>query len=299
MYKEQQQVNIITAIRNLLFVISSLSCAASFAVTQVAPIAATQVASTTTSAAASNASAPNSAASSTASAGTPVAAVQPDQDPFQRFNRGMFAFNEKIDTYLLKPVATVYNKIMPKPLNQGIHNAFNNIGELPTLVNDVLQFQSYQTVNDIWRVVINTTIGIGGLFDVASRIGLDYYVNDFGLTLTNWGWEQSNYVVLPFFGPRTIRDSFEVPTDYYYFSIYPYVQPTSLSYQIYSLSIIDRRAQLLQYEPLLEETAIDKYTFARNAYMQHRAYEIELNKHREYGDVVTRHCAMSGEMIAK
>jgi phospholipid-binding lipoprotein MlaA len=201
------------------------------------------------------------------------------KDPLERFNRVMFTFNDKLDIYIMKPIAKFYNTIMPKPLNQGVHNFFNNIGELPTIANDVLQFNFYQFTNDLWRLGINTTIGIGGLFDIATRMGLPYYDNDFGLTLAHWGYTESTYLVLPFFGPNTIRDGIGMPVDYYGFSIYPYITPQSASYELYGLGVIDSRAQLLQFQPMLEEVAIDKYVFIRNAYMQHRTYQIEQNRH--------------------
>lgn len=207
-----------------------------------------------------------------------LAAKNPN-DPYESFNRPMFWINDKLDTYLIKPVATFYNTIMPKPLNQGIHNAFNNINTLPTIANDFLQFNIYQGVNDSWRFVINSTIGIGGLFDMATRMGLPAYNNDFGLTLATWGFKQSNYLVLPFFGPYTVRDVFSLPVDYYAFSIYPYIEPDGARYGVVTLGVIDRRASLLQYQSVMEETAIDKYSFMRDAYMQNRAYQIEKNKH--------------------
>src|SRR5579862_6706768 len=123
---------------------------------------------------------------------------QPVKDPLQKFNRAMFSFNDFLDKYILKPVATVYNKIMPRPLNQGVHNFFNNIGELPIMANDVLQLHFYQFANDFWRTGINTTIGVGGMFDMASRMQLPYYTNDFGMTLARWGYANSTYLVLPF-----------------------------------------------------------------------------------------------------
>lgn len=200
------------------------------------------------------------------------------QDPLQGFNRAMFCFNDKIDTFFLKPIATLYNKITPKPLNQGIHNVYNNINMVPTIANDILQLHFYQMLHDFWRLTVNTTLGIGGLFDVACRIGLEQYNNDFGLTLARYGWSSSTYLVLPFFGPSTIRDGIQIPVDYYAFSIYPYIEPTSRRYQIYGLGVIDRRAQLLQFESVMEEAALDKYIFVRNAYLQRRAYQIEQNR---------------------
>lgn len=201
------------------------------------------------------------------------------EDPYENFNRGVFAFNDKLDTYFLKPIAAVYNTIIPKPLNMGIHNVFNNLNNLYNIPNDLLQFNFYQMTSDIWRLGINTTLGIGGLFDVASRIGLKPYQNDFGLTLAKWGWHNSNYLVLPFYGPNTVRDGLSMPVDYYAFSIYPYIDPRSVRYSAYALGVVDRRAQLLKVQSIMEEAAIDRYVFIRNAYMQRRAYQIEQNKH--------------------
>lgn len=206
------------------------------------------------------------------------------KDPLEKFNRAMFTFNDKLDIYILKPVATFYNAIMPRPLNQGIHNVFLNIGNLPTIANDILQFNFYQMANDMWRLGINTTVGIGGLFDIAGRIGLEPYSNDFGLTLAAWGYDNSTYLVLPFFGPNTIRDGIGIPVDYYAFSIYPYIKPYKTRYAIYGLGIIDRRAQLLQFQSVMEEASLDKYIFVRNAYMQRRAFQIEQNEHRSFAD---------------
>lgn len=197
-----------------------------------------------------------------------------ENDPYEGFNRAMFNFNERLDEAVLKPVATFYNVIVPKPLNRGIHNVFNNLGNLPTIANDLLQVNFHQAANDFWRFGINSTVGIGGLFDVATTLQLPAYNNDFGLTLARWGYEQSNYLVLPFFGPSSIRDGISLPVDYFAFSIYPYIGQDTIRYGLYSLGVIDRRARLLQYQPILEEAAIDKYTFVRNAYRQHRSYQV-------------------------
>jgi phospholipid-binding lipoprotein MlaA len=211
--------------------------------------------------------------------------AQPEvKDPYEHFNRSAFAFNDKLDIYILKPIATFYNAIMPRPLNQGIHNFFLNIGNLPNIANDILQFNFYQMANDMWRFGINSTIGIGGLFDIGSRIGLMPYSNDFGLTLARWGYKNSNYLVLPFFGPYTIRDTIGIPVDYYVFSIYPHIYPRRTRYGIWGLGVVDRRAQLLQFQDVMDEAALDKYVFVRNAYMQRRAYQIEENSRLGYKD---------------
>lgn len=199
-------------------------------------------------------------------------AVEKVNDPLEPFNREMFRFNYHFDRAVLKPVAELYNKIIPKPLNQGIHNFFLNINQLPIIANDVLQLRPAQTVSDTARFVINTTIGIGGLFDVASRMQLKQQQNDFGLTLARWGYKDSAYLVLPFFGVMTIRDGIGMPVDYYAFSIYPHIRDEDLRNGLYLLSIIDKRAQLLNYQSVMEEAAVDQYTFVRNAYTQRREY---------------------------
>lgn len=208
------------------------------------------------------------------------------KDPLEGFNRVMFTFNDKLDIYLIKPVAQFYNAIMPKPLNQGIHNFFNNLGEIPTIANDLLQFNFFQMSKDIARLAINSTLGIGGLFDMATRMHLPYFQNDFGLTLAYWGYKNSSYLVLPFLGSNTIRDGIGIPVDYFEFTVYPYLKPQSARYQLLGLYVIDHRANLLQFEPVLEEAAIDKYVFMRNAYMQHRAFQIDQVKHLGYKDRV-------------
>jgi phospholipid-binding lipoprotein MlaA len=209
----------------------------------------------------------------------PVASLV-TKDPYEGFNRAMFKFNDFIDTYFMKPIATVYNKVLPTPLNQGIHNVFNNIENLPTIANDLLQLNLFQAGKDLWRLGLNTTLGVGGLLDIGTRVGLPQYYNDFGLTLHTWGYKNSNYLVLPFWGPTTVRDGlFSKPVDYYAFSIYPHIYPPRVRYGIYALSVVDTRAQLLKFDQVFEEAAFDKYTFVRNAYLQRRAYEINKNEH--------------------
>ncbi|HSW93791.1 MAG TPA: VacJ family lipoprotein [Gammaproteobacteria bacterium] len=204
------------------------------------------------------------------------------KDPYEPFNRIMYHFNDFLDHAVLKPVATFYNKIMPKPLNKGIKNFFSNVDTVPTVANDVLQGNIYQGANDGWRLVINSTVGILGFFDVASNMGLEPNKEDFGLTLAQWGYTKSNYLVLPFFGPSTPRDAFGLPVDYYLFSIYPHITPRAARYEIYGLGVVARRADLLSYENVMEQASIDKYAFLRDAYLQRRAYLIQRNK--ELGD---------------
>jgi phospholipid-binding lipoprotein MlaA len=202
-----------------------------------------------------------------------------NRDPFETFNRPMFAFNDWLDRWILKPVATLYIKIMPKPLSKGISNAYNNIDTIPTILNDLLQGNFYQAVSDTWRLGINTTIGVVGLFDVATSMGLEpNNKEDFGLTLAQWGWVNSNYLVLPFIGPGTVRDQLGWPINYQFLTIYPYIRSDSVRYGLYGGGIVVRRAEVLHYESVMEQAALDKYTFVRDAYLQRRAYVIERNK---------------------
>jgi len=203
-------------------------------------------------------------------------------DPYEPFNRVMYNFNDFLDKAVLKPIATFYNKVMPKPLNKGIKNFFSNIDTIPTVANDVLQGNIYQTASDGWRLAINSTIGILGFFDFATDMGLEPNKEDFGLTLAQWGYTNSNYLVLPFFGPNTPRDAIGLPVDYYVFSIYPHIYPATDRYAIYGLGVVARRADLLSFQNVMQQASIDKYAFLRDAYMQRRAYLIQRNK--ELGD---------------
>lgn len=210
------------------------------------------------------------------------------RDALEPFNRAMFAFNDAFDQAIWQPLARFYNRIMPTPLHKGIHNVYVNIGTITTVINDILQLHLCSTLHDTWRLGINTTLGIGGLFDVASYMQLKPYNNDFGLTLTRWGYTHSNYLVLPFLGSFTVRDGFSFFVDYFAFSIYPDIHPTMLQYEVYTLGALDRRAQALSFQGVLEEVTFDKYVFTRNAYFQHRAYEITMNEERACTTTNTR-----------
>jgi phospholipid-binding lipoprotein MlaA len=214
----------------------------------------------------------------------PDDSVQPidSSDPLGGLNHVTYQFNDFLYKAILKPTDILYNKILPGPLRQGVTNFFNNIDNLPTIVNDLLQTNFYQALSDTWRLFINTTIGIFGLFDVASRIGLEQNHEDFGLTLAYWGYKDSTYLIVPFFGPGTVRDIIGWPVDYFFFSIYPHIRDTKVRYSIYGLGVVSRSASLLQYQEVFEEAAVDKYGFMRSAYLQHRRYQIERNK--ELGD---------------
>lgn len=216
-----------------------------------------------------------------------VRSTNPD-DPYEHFNRAMFCFNDQVDRFILRPIATVYNVFLPHPVTKALSNFFSNIDNVPTIINDVLQFNFYQAICDSWRLYFNSTIGILGFFDVASHMGLPPNCEDFGLTLARWGYVNSNYLVLPFIGPTTIRDGIAWPINYEFMTIYPYIHPLRTRYILFGTSVIVKRADLLRYDNVFQQAALDKYVFIRNAYMQRRAFLIERNQQLNYCNC--RHC---------
>jgi len=195
----------------------------------------------------------------------------PQQDPYEKFNRSMFKFNETLDKHILKPIAKTYNALIPSPVNTAIDNILNNLSEIPSVINDLLQFNFYQATSDSWRFAINSTVGIGGTLDIANKTGLSIHYEDVGLTLAKWGWTNSNYLVLPFLGSSTIRDAAGL-VPYYYMTVYPYIKDWKYRYAAIALRTVDVRARLLRFEKVYEEAAIDRYVFVRSAYLQRRKY---------------------------
>jgi phospholipid-binding lipoprotein MlaA len=200
-----------------------------------------------------------------------------EHDPLEGYNRLMFRVNEELDDYFLKPIAELYRKIVPRPLARGVRHMYSNVGMLPTTANDILQGNFYQATSDAWRFAVNSTFGIAGFYDLSSKIGLDDNHEDFGLTLARWGYVNSTYVVLPLFGPSTIRDTMSMPVDYYAFSIYSHIEDDQVKNALYALGAVSQRAALLDYQSLYNKVAIDKYAFVRNAYLQKRQAEIQRN----------------------
>jgi phospholipid-binding lipoprotein MlaA len=198
-------------------------------------------------------------------------------DPYESFNRVVFNINDFIDRAALKPIATVYKTIVPKPISKAIVNFFANFYTIPTVINDVLQGNLYQATNDAWRFTINTTIGLLGFVDAATYMGLEPNTEDFGLTLARWGYKNSNYLVLPIFGASTVRDGiFGLPV-YYFMTPYAYITPMDVNYSIYAVDLTSRRAEILNYQSVFDQVMLDKYSFVRNAYLQRRAYQIQRN----------------------
>lgn len=191
------------------------------------------------------------------------------KDPIEGFNRAMFAFNEGLDTVLIKPVAQGYDTVLPTPVKTGVTNFFGNIADLFIGVNNLLQGKADQAVSDLGRVAINSTIGILGLFDVATEAGLEKHEEDFGQTFGRWGMGDGAYVVIPVFGPRTVRDTAGLVLDV---AVDPVgnVDHVTTRNSLLALRMIDTRADLLPADKVVEEAALDKYSYVRDGYLQRR-----------------------------
>ena len=192
-----------------------------------------------------------------------------DADPWEGFNRSIFAFNDTADRWVVRPVAIGYTKITPDPVERGIANVFANLGEVSNILNDVLQWKWGQAGNDFGRLLVNSTIGVAGLFDVAKHMSMPKSEGeDFGQTLAVWGLGQGPYLVLPFLGPSTLRDTTGLPVDW---TVEPttYIDHVPTRNSTIALNFISDRAELLDVENLVSG---DKYLFYREAYLQRRNY---------------------------
>lgn len=194
-------------------------------------------------------------------------------DPYESINRRIHKLNMGIDRFALKPAAKAYKAILPRFIRAGINNVYNNVNELPTVANDLLQAEWTYALKDTWRFIANSTFGIAGIFDVASRFDLPPHSNDLGLTFAKWGDKKSPYIVIPLMGPSTIRDGMGMMFDYVLFTPYPYIKSDAAIYSILALRYVDLRSQMLETDRLLDE-GLDKYAFIRDAYLQHRNYLI-------------------------
>jgi phospholipid-binding lipoprotein MlaA len=208
-------------------------------------------------------------------------------DPLEGLNRTIFTVNDKVDQYALKPVAKGYVFITPQPVRDSITNFFSNIGDVYIAANNLLQLKITDGVEDIMRIVINTVFGVGGLFDVATLAKLPKHENDLGLTLGHYGVPAGPYLVLPLFGPSTVRDAVGSIGNYYVNPL-SYIDPPGLSWALYGVNVINTRANLLNASDVLEGAALDKYSFVRNAYLQRRQYLLSDGKQSaalpNYGD---------------
>lgn len=190
-------------------------------------------------------------------------------DPFEKYNRAVFKFNDGFDKVLLKPVARGYRKVLPSPVRRSVGNFFRNLLEPTTIINDILQGKFEQAVTDSLRLLYNTSFGLLGIFDVATAIGIERHQEDFGQTFAVWGFKPGPYLMLPFLGPSNVRDGIGLLP--YYFATDPrfYNSDSTVNLALIGINAVDSRAQLLTGSKLLE-LQLDPYAFLRETYNQRR-----------------------------
>lgn len=193
------------------------------------------------------------------------------RDPWEGFNRTVFGFNEVADKAVVRPLAVGYTRITPRPVRTGVGNFFSNLGDVTNLFNNLLQFRFHNATVDFGRLVFNTTVGLLGLVDVASHMDLPKNNEDFGQTLGYWGVPAGPYLMLPFLGPSTVRDT---PTRYVDMLTHPlyYYDNVGRRNALAGLSIVDTRAGFIPTEKILEDLPVDRYTALRDFYLQRREY---------------------------
>lgn len=187
-------------------------------------------------------------------------------DPLEPYNRAMTRFNDRIDDAVLKPVATLYRDVTPQPVRTGVDNFFGNLGDAWSFVNNALQLRGREALESLVRFNLNTVFGLGGVLDIASEAGISRHKQDFGLTLGRWGVPTGPYLVLPLLGPSTLRDTAALPVDWWGDALRQ-VDPVSARNSLYAFRIVERRANLLRAEEVLDSIAFDPYIFTRDIYL--------------------------------
>jgi len=195
------------------------------------------------------------------------------RDPLEPYNRAAYRFTTDFDNAFLKPIAKGYKYVTPEPVDRGITNFFNNIDDVTSAVNNLLQFKLSRFGSDVGRVVVNSTVGLLGFLDVATNMGLPSYKEDFGQTLGYWGFGPGPYFVIPILGPSTIRDAIGLAGDIYVDPFFS-VNKNEIYWGAVAVRLIDRRADLLKATDLLDEAALDPYSFTRDAYLQRRRAKV-------------------------
>ncbi len=193
-------------------------------------------------------------------------------DPFERWNRGVYHFNDVLDRHVAKPVARTYVRVVPHPLRRGVSNFFANLETPTVMINDALQGQFRSAANDLGRFLLDSTVGLGGLLDPATQIGMDRNDADFGETLGVWGLHSGPFLELPLLGPSDMRDAPGRVVDAYT-NPTTYIPDTNVTYALTGVNLVRLRASLLPLDATVKN-AFDPYAFVRNAYLEHRAYMI-------------------------
>ena len=202
------------------------------------------------------------------------------RDPLESFNRGVYAFNDGVDTAILKPIAQGYRAVLPQVVRTGVGNFFSNLDDVTVIVNGVLQLKIPQATSDLGRFLINSTIGLLGLFDVATELGLEKHNEDFGQTLGYWGIGSGPYLVLPLFGPSSFRDAIGRFADFYTDVVWQ-INDMRWRNALYGTRVVNNRSRLLDTEEVLKIAAIDEYSFVRDAYLQRRRSLVDDGRRRD------------------
>jgi len=196
-----------------------------------------------------------------------------EKDPYEKFNRQVFSFNDAIDRHALKPAATTYKAVMPEVAQTGVNNFFSNLADVWTGANNLLQGKAVNGLSDFGRVLVNSTVGVAGLFEVASKAGLPKHDEDFGQTLGYWGVPSGPYLMLPLLGPSTLRDAGALPID---MKADPWAIGASGNLKLAGsmLRVVDHRAGLLDASELVDAAALDRYQFLRDDFLQRRLSKV-------------------------
>ena len=195
------------------------------------------------------------------------------RDPLEPFNRKVYEFNEHVDSIVLRPAATAYRQAVPPIVRTGVANFFGNLQDVWTFFNSVLQWRIQDAGESLARVQINTIAGLGGIMDVASELNIEKHKEDFGQTLGRWGMPPGPYVVLPLLGPSTLRDTMALPIDMKGDLVWRMPRGDERTV-LYGLRAVDRRANLLRLGDVVDQAALDKYSFTREAYLQKRRADV-------------------------
>jgi phospholipid-binding lipoprotein MlaA len=203
-------------------------------------------------------------------------ATGPDRnpaDPLEPLNRVTWRFNESVDRNIAQPAARVYNRVVPRPIRTGVDNFFSNLGDVPVMFNDFAQLRLQDGMNDLMRIAVNTTLGLLGFLDIATPAGIKKRDQDFGLTLGHYGLPSGPYLVLPLFGPSSFRDAAGFAVDQSYVTPQNYADPAWRN-SLWATQFVSTRARYLNATNLLEQAALDKYLFVRDAYLGRRRSQV-------------------------
>lgn len=208
------------------------------------------------------------------------------KDPFEKFNRAMFTFNDSVDRVALKPAATAYKNVTPTFVQTGVNNFFGNLTDLWSSLNNFAQLKGQDGLNDFMRFAVNSTLGLAGVLDIATPAGMRKHNEDFGQTLGYWGVPSGPYLMLPLLGPSTVRDTGALPADWWGD---PWTHVNDVPWRTGGIVLraVDQRASVLDASNLLEDAALDRYEFIRDGYMQRRSSKVlDTDKAQERADKV-------------